>query len=564
MKVTIKGKGKVTLTQQDFVAEGGQGKVFARGGTAFKVYHDPANMMPEGKILELSKLPVPLFSRPHDLLLDKRSKVIGYTTKFVQDAYVLCQLFPRSFRDREGLTHQHTLSLAEKMRDGIGVAHKAGIILVDPNEMNFLVGRKFKTLTFIDTDSYQTKSYPATAIMASIRDPHMTGLAFNEGTDWYSFACVAFQLLTGIHPYKGKHPTIKGFQNRMKANVSVFNPAVSVPKSVYDFGVIPADWRAWFEAVLDRGERIAPPGGTLTVAFIKPVVSAISGSDNIILEEIGMYDGTVTGVWGNGQHLVVSTNKGLWVNGQKSSGHGDVVAVGFSPAMGVPVGVRHPDDVPELFNTVTRQPVSFGLNAQRVAGTNGRVFIKNRDKVLDVVISDVGGGVVASTRKVVSVLPNASLLFPGGVAQNMLGSAFINLFSGGASHQVRIPELDEYRILGGQYDEGVKGGVLMIIGVKGGKTDRLAFRFDDTFSSYDMRTVADVQSGDLNFVVTDKGICILLDADHDCLELSSVRKGSTAVKTITDKAIGGDMRLFKRGAQVLVAQGNRVFTMTMK
>jgi len=28
MRVTVKGKGTTSLTQQDFVAEGGQGKVF--------------------------------------------------------------------------------------------------------------------------------------------------------------------------------------------------------------------------------------------------------------------------------------------------------------------------------------------------------------------------------------------------------------------------------------------------------------------------------------------------------------------------------------------------------
>lgn len=36
------------------------------------------------------------------------------------------------------------------------------------------------------------------------------------------------------------------------------------------------------------------------------------------------------------------------------------------------------------------------------------------------------------------------------------------------------------------------------------------------------------------------------------------------MKTVTDKAIGGDMRLFKQGAQVLVARGSKVFFMKMK
>lgn len=566
MKVTVKGKGDVTLTQQDFVAEGGQGKVFAKNGVAYKVYHDPTHMMPEGKIAELAPLPVPLFSRPHDLLLDPRThKVVGYTTRFVDDAYVLCQLFPRSFRDREGLTHQHTFHLAEEMRDGIGVAHKAGILLVDGNEMNFLVDRKFSGLTFIDTDSYQTRSYPAVAIMDSVRDRHMANpRAFTEGTDWFSFACVAFQLLVGIHPYKGKHPTLKGFDERMKANVSVLHKDVRVPKAAYPFGVIPPDWLAWFEAVLHRGERCPPPSGLLTVTIISPVVRAVMGASNLVLEEIGMFVGNVTGVWANGQHLVVATDKGLWMDGHKVSSDGNTTAVGFSPLMGVPVAANHQADIPLLTQCVTRTLMPFVMNAQRVVGSNGNIYIKNRDRVLEVTLSDVGGGVVASTRRIASVLPNASLLFPGGVVQNMLGSTFVSVFSGGASYQTRIKELDEYRVLGGKWDVGLKGGVLMLVGLKGGKTDRLVFRFDNNFASYDVRVVEDIQSGDLNFVVTDAGVCVLLDEDNDCIELFSTKKGSTQVKTVTDNVLGGDMRLFKRGAQVLVARGDRVYTMRMQ
>jgi hypothetical protein len=565
VKVTIKGKGDVTLTQQDFVAEGGQGKVFARNGVAYKVYHDPAHMIPEGKIQELAPLPVPLFSRPHDLLIDPRSgKVVGYSTRFIDNAYVLCQLFPRSFRDREGVSHKHTFHLATLMRDGIKVAHKANILLVDHNEMNFLVDAKFAELTFIDTDSYQTRSYPATAIMDSIRDRHMAhSHDFNEGTDWFSFAIVAFQLLVGIHPYKGKHPTLKGFDARMKADVSVFHRDVGVPASVYPLDVIPADWRAWFEAVFNRGERCPPPGGLLQVAIIKPVIRAITGSGNLVLEEIGMFDGDVNGVWANSLHLVVTTSKGLWMDGHKVSGHGNVSAVGFSPSMGVPVAVQHDQEIPTLTNCVTKQPMTFGLNAQRVVSSNGRVYMKNRDKVFEVSMTDVGSGVIASTRSVASVLPQASLLFPGGVVQNMLGSTFVSIFANGLSHQLHIKELDEYRVLGGKYDEGSKGGVLMVTAIKKGKTDRLAFRFDDSFTSYDVRTVTDITTGDLNFVVTDAGVCILLDADNDCIELSSTKKGSTQVKTMTDSVIGG-VRLFKRGAQVLVARGDRVFTMRMK
>ena len=58
--------------------------------------------------------------------------------------------------------------------------------------------------------------------MDSVRDRHAAG--WNEGTDWFSFALVSFQMFVGIHPYKGKHPALKTLDERMAQNVSVLHP----------------------------------------------------------------------------------------------------------------------------------------------------------------------------------------------------------------------------------------------------------------------------------------------------------------------------------------------------
>ena len=567
MKLTIQGQGDVTLTKQHFVAAGGQGEIYALGDTAFKVYHDSAHMMPIGKIQELSQLPVPMFSRPEHMLLDAKGKVVGYTTRFVKNAYVLCQLFPRSFRDRERLTHDKVLKLVEEMRKGFDLAHKAKILLIDPNEMNFLVDPKFATLTFIDTDSYQTQSYPATVIMESIRDRHMAhSMAFNEGTDWFSFAITSFQMLVGIHPYKGKHPTLKGFDERMKANVSVLNKDVGVPSAAYPLDMIPKAWRGWYEAVLERGERSAPPGGQVTVTVTQPVIKAILGAVNLVLDELGQFDGNITGVWTCGHQLVVATDAGVWMNGRRVGDWTDTTAVAFSPRTTTPIALRHPGDIPELYDCTSRTEVVFGLDVQRTVGHDGRVYFKAGDKVLELVLFDVGNNkVVPSTRVAASVLPNASLLFPGGVYQNMLGSAFVSLFpQKDQTFQIRIPELDVYRVLDARYDAGIKGGVLMVVGrTKSGTYDRLIFRFNADFTFYDMRKVSDVGPVGLNFVVTDAGVCVCLD-EEDKLELSSITTGSTSIKTVTDNVLGGDLRLFKHGAQVLASRGNALYSMRLK
>lgn len=53
MKVTVQGQGQVTLLQSDFVAAGGEGSIYCKGTTAYKIYADPKRMLPLGKMTEL-------------------------------------------------------------------------------------------------------------------------------------------------------------------------------------------------------------------------------------------------------------------------------------------------------------------------------------------------------------------------------------------------------------------------------------------------------------------------------------------------------------------------------
>ena len=46
MKVTVQGQGQVTLLQSDFVAAGGEGSIYCKGTTAYKIYADPKRMLP--------------------------------------------------------------------------------------------------------------------------------------------------------------------------------------------------------------------------------------------------------------------------------------------------------------------------------------------------------------------------------------------------------------------------------------------------------------------------------------------------------------------------------------
>src|SRR5262245_34856578 len=85
MDVYIRGGGSVSLSQADFVAQGGEGSVYVKGSLAYKIYSDPQKMIPAAKLQELSALTAPNIIKPQDVLLNSRHTPVGYTMKRVQD-----------------------------------------------------------------------------------------------------------------------------------------------------------------------------------------------------------------------------------------------------------------------------------------------------------------------------------------------------------------------------------------------------------------------------------------------------------------------------------------------
>ena len=102
---------------------------------------------------------------------------------------------------------------------------------------------------------------------------------------------------------------------------------------------------------------------------------------------------------------------------------------------------------------------------------------------------------------------------------------------------------------------------MVIGGNKSGSYDKLVFRFDN--SSYDLRIVKDITPAGLNFVVLDNGICVHLNEEEN-IEIFSKKKDSAGLNIIDDPEITGDMRLFKMGVKVLVARGEKLYSLTMK
>ena len=192
---------------------------------------------------------------------------------------------------------------------------------------------------------------------------------------------------------------------------------------------------------------------------------------------------------------------------------------------------------------------------------NGNLYIKNRDHISLVEIFDTNSKLIVSSPIVASILENATSLFDGVVVQNLLGATYISVFPEAKQHrQLHIKELDSYRVIDAKYDNLV----LMAIGVNSkGYYDRIVIRFSESWNNYDVRIVNNITNVGLNFVVLENGIVICIN-EEEKIEAFSNKINSANIKIIDDPVISSDMKLFKRGAQLMFAQGQKLFSLSMK
>lgn len=562
-KYRIRGGGEVNLTQGNFLAAGGEGQVYAHGDEAFKVYLKPERMIPEAKIAELAGIADDRVIRPKNVLLDAKGTAVGYSMRRVADAHPLCQLFTKAFRDREGVDGATVLRLVQGMQRSVGAVHAAGVLIVDANEMNFLAARDFGEVYFIDVDSYQTPHYPATALMEGVKDWSANG-HWTVGSDWFSWGIVTFQLFVGIHPFKGKHASVKGLPERMKANLSVFNRAVSVPQMVPPFDVIPGAYRAWYKAVFEDGFRGLPPADaqiSTALGTARPVASATA----VILTLLRVaHTGDILEyvAWGGEEAAIIArpTGRSAWILDGGRNREVPVAAGGHlaHTAAGVPLYAwidRGDVHVRDLRQGGAEVPLT--LRGRALATSGGRVYVHSGESVVEVQFVEAGGRLVGAPRVVANVAPLATQLYPGVAMQSVLGAWYANLFpESGRSDQVRLNSLDGARVL----DARCEWPTLIVAAERGGTVDRYVYEVGA--STAILRWVdRNVGHGGINFVALPKGVVAMIDEAGD-LALFPTR-GTQQGKRITDPAVA-DLRLAARGDEVVAWRGGGVFRLSTR
>ena len=561
MDVIIKGTNKtIKLGKSQFIGSGGEGSIYVKGGSAFKIYTNSKAMIPHAKIDELSVITNTNVIKPEKIVLDKRQKPVGYTMKHVSNTYSLCQIFPKAFRDRTGMDIDTVLKLVQKMQNTVADIHKTkGMLIVDLNEMNFLVDKKFKDVYFIDVDSYETPSFPATAIMESIRDWHNP--TFNQLTDWFSFAIVSFQMFIGIHPFKGKHSSIKGMKDRMLANMPVFHKEVKFPKVCLPFDVIPQAYKEWYKALFFEGKRLPPPSGNVQTVIVPVIIQTVNSNEDFEITEMFEYNSSVIRFLSVNGTRVTLTAKEIYVD-NKVAIDKDVKNshVAITPLTSQVISVQAIDDKLVFKNLSGGVSPQDDVSVEDIMSYKGRVFIKNQDLLLELEFIEMGKNVHAVPKHVANVMENATKIYDGVIIQNVLGSFMASIFpTVGTHHQIQCPEFQGYQVIDAKYDNNV----LIVIGSKKGKYDKFILKFDDKFLTYSIRKVDDISYNGINFTVLENGLVVHIN-DNEEVEIFSNKKDANKVKVIDSSVISGDMRLFSDGARVVFAKGKKMYRLKMK
>lgn len=521
MKYKINGKS-ISFNQNDFLAKGGQGSIYVKGSTVYKIYTDHSEMFTQDKMNELSVITDKKVIVPKEFIYDKDGKIVGFTMPYTPDTIPLIKLFNTGYREKASFDENNTLSLVEQMQHTIQHIHDNNILQIDGNELNYLVGDNLKTPYFIDVDSYQTKNHKATVIMPSIRD--WQAKQFSTLTDWYSFGIVACQLFVGLHPYKGRHPNYKrDLKQRAIDHISIFNKDVSVPKAVRDFSNIPSEYMNWFIDIFEKGKRTVPPlvAGTLK---LKPTFKVISGSNLLSITEL------------------TQLNK---IN--------NYVVLPFSKKI-ARVSIENRKLLIEGENVRINN-----LCCSEFFISNNSIYAKHNDKLYQVNLGSFNDVIIPAVIGW-SISNYASSMFDGFVYQDLLGHCFFTIpYEVGKISTIGIKELDDYKIIDGKYENKV--AKIIALNYKTKKYDKITLIFDEEHKKYKIETKED--SGYyLNFTVLETGVVLEIEKDG-VMSMTLNRIDRQIVKQINDPIISTEWQLMHEGSQAMFKKDNKTFQLKM-
>jgi hypothetical protein len=555
---TIEGIGKVTVTDNNYLADGGEATVYATNKLAIKIYHDSTRMIPLQKIEELRQIKDKHVLVPEHIVYKGSSSPVGYATPFKPNTYPLCKLFTKAFKNKNNIGGETINNLISQMQITINNIHGADCLVVDLNEMNEMVSPKFAHVYFIDVDSYETPSFRATAIMESIRDRKVKKQLWHKGSDWFSFAILSFQMWIGIHPYKGKHPDFKPNEwiERMNKGVSVFDPKVILPRSCADLSVIPKSHLGWLKDVFVNDARCAPPEMGDAIAIVVPTsfkfVTASKAFDTKFIEKCNENIKSVFNFVGVNYFIgEKNIHKGRAILPVNIVG-ADHVLMCESEGVDPIVCIQKGNEV--SFSSGAGQ--EFGrISANSMMQRNGCIYTSFDGKLIENTFIRMGNRLIHSTRQAASVMDLSTQMFSGVIIQDLLGRKYITIpYGKGLCAHLSVKELDGCRVL----DAKSERNFCAIMAEKGGKYYRFVLIFNSAYNQYTIRIAEDITYTEINLTVLPNGVAIL--ALEDSVEIFK----DTNVKTVDNPPFDSTKRIFNISGVIHFVDGKELHRTKMK
>lgn len=286
---TQNGK-QIKLDESSEVNRGGEGKILlipSDKTLVAKIYHPGITPISQKKFQFLNKLD-DNFVKPHDLLFDNASQVIGFTMDYLgQDYFPMSSIFNKIFCTQNGIDKKFKRKVIDKLIKSVEYAHKMQVVIGDFNGFNILINKKCE-VKLIDVDAYQAPGFVHSGrLLEEVRDYYYQG-KISENSDYFALATLSFNALSFVHPFKGMHSKYVKIADRMINKIPVFSndSHLKVPKCYEP--IQDSILQKQFERIFLKGERfllsLTGVDNTMLVAAIpKPtMINKVTKNDLII------------------------------------------------------------------------------------------------------------------------------------------------------------------------------------------------------------------------------------------------------------------------------------------
>jgi serine/threonine protein kinase len=549
-KLYNKELGYISIPSRDaeYLASGGEASIYTTSDkkNCLKLYHDPLKSIKEEKCEELSTLKHKNIITPKGLLYE--SSFVGYYMSYLHGLYNLREIFPKSFKIKNGLDVSKRKNIVEKLIDIVDVVHNHGFLIVDLNADNVLISKKFDEAYLIDTDSYKTFKFPATAIQDAIKDRLVKDNKFSKESDWFSFACLAFQVYVGIHPYAGIHKDYQGdisgvpaLTRRMDNNISVFDSEVKLARSVDDFNTIPKNHLEWFKYIFEKNGRSRPKKVGENFAVKNPTnYIIVKSSDKLELTELFSFGSIIREVKSiNGRKIFV-TDDGLFNDNQRLSDNPNDI-----------VSTDQTGDIIILKNESNKLSLKeLELEYEKLFVGSRGIYRLLENKIYYDEIRNFNKTFAAT--KLLSEVGSFCKIGDNCGFENLLNTGRLISFSGGNSFQVFLPnEIKDYQIVNCKIVNSKFA--LMFLKYKGKYYSSLLDLESKKFLKKKDSSL------DINMVGLKNGLVVKSEQDR-----ISIFSSLDRIKVVEKTGLDDSCRLFSNGDSIFMHTENKFYKLKLK